>query len=173
MDLAQYIRNVPDFPVPGVQFKDISTLLLEPQAVQFIVDSWAQRYAEHEIDKVVGAESRGFIFGAPLAYAMGLPFVLARKPGKLPAEVEREDYKLEYGDDAIEIHKDAVRTGDRVLLVDDLLATGGTMGAVARLVERMGAEVVEVAFVIELSFLKGREKLEGQTIHALVDFTGE
>jgi len=173
MDLAQYIRNVPDFPKPGVQFKDISTLLLEPQAVQFIVDSWAQRYAEQEIDKIVGAESRGFIFGAPLAYAMGLPFVLARKAGKLPAEVEREEYQLEYGTDTIEIHGDAIRTGDRLLLVDDLLATGGTMGAVARLVERMGAEVVEVAFVIELSFLKGREKLKGQAVHALVDYSGD
>lgn len=173
MDLAQYIRNIPDFPKPGVQFKDISTLLLEPQAVQFIVDSWAQRYADQEIDKIVGAESRGFIFGAPLAYAMGLPFVLARKAGKLPAEVEREEYQLEYGTDVIEIHKDAIRAGDRLLLVDDLLATGGTMGAVARLVEKMGGEVVEAAFVIELSFLNGRKQLEGQTVHALVDFPGE
>jgi len=173
MDLTQYIRNVPDFPKPGVQFKDISTLLLAPQAVQFIVDSWAQRYADQEIDKIVGAESRGFIFGAPLAYAMGLPLVLARKSGKLPADVEREEYQLEYGTDAIEVHCDAIRSGDRLLLVDDLLATGGTMSAVARLVERMGGEVVELAFVIELSFLKGREKLEGQSVHALIDYSGE
>jgi adenine phosphoribosyltransferase len=173
MDLTQYIRNVPDFPKPGVQFKDISTLLLAPQAVQFIVDSWAQRYADQELDKIVGAESRGFIFGAPLAYAMGLPLVLARKSGKLPADVEREEYQLEYGTDTIEVHCDAIRSGDRLLLVDDLLATGGTMSAVARLVERMGGEVVELAFVIELSFLKGREKLEGQSVHALIDYSGE
>mgnify|MGYP002619812642 CR=1 FL=1 len=173
MDLTQYIRNIPDFPKPGVQFKDISTLLLEPQAVQFIVDTWAQRYADKEIDKIVGAEARGFVFAAPLAYAMGLPLVLARKPGKLPADVEREEYQLEYGTDAIEVHSDAIRTGDRLLLVDDVLATGGTMGAVTRLVERMGAEVVELAFVIELSFLGGRKQLEGQSVHALVDYSGE
>lgn len=173
MDLVQYIRNVPNFPKEGVQFKDITTLFLEPQAIQFIVDSWEKRYADKEIDKIVGAESRGFLFGAPLAYAMGLPLVLARKTGKLPAEVEREEYTLEYGTDAIEIHKDAIRPGDRLLLVDDLLATGGTMAAVARLVEKMGAEVVEAAFVIELSFLGGRKQLEGQPVHALVDFAGE
>ena len=170
MHLAKLIRTVPDFPKPGIQFKDITTLLQQPEAFRGIINGWKERYLNQAIDTIVGAESRGFIFGAPLAYAMGLPFVPVRKPGKLPAETISEDYELEYGTDSLEIHVDSIKSGDRVLLVDDLLATGGTMLAVAELVKRLGGEVVEMAFVVELPPLKGREKLKDYAVHTLVEF---
>ena len=173
MDLAALIRNVPDFPKPGIQFKDITTLLQHGPALQDIVDGWKGRYAGKAVDAIVGADARGFIFGGALAYAMGLPFVLARKKGKLPAATVGEEFALEYGVDTIEIHVDALKEGDRVVLVDDLLATGGTMAAIARLVQGLGAEIVEVAFVIELPPLKGREKLGGLPVHSLVEFMVE
>ena len=170
MDLAQYIRNVPDFPKPGIQFKDITTLLLEPPAFKYIIDLWTKRYAEMKLDAIVGVDARGFIFGAPLAYALGLPFVPARKQGKLPGETIAEEFELEYGTDKVEVHVDALKAGDRVVIVDDLLATGGTVAAVARLVKRLGAEVVEAAFVVELPPLKGRAALEPIPVHTLVEF---
>ena len=173
MDLAALIRNVPDFPKPGIIFKDITTVLLEPKAFQEIVDAWKARYAGKNVDVIVGVEARGFIFGAALAYAMGLPFVLARKKGKLPAETVSEQFALEYGTDEIEIHVDALEPGQRVLIIDDLLATGGTVASVARLVKRLGAEIVEAAFVIELPPLNGREKLAGIPVHTLVEFMVE
>lgn len=173
MDLAPLIRNVPGFPKPGIQFKDITTLLKNGPAFRSVIDGWRERYAEQRVDAIVGAEARGFMFGAALAYALGLPFVPVRKPGKLPAETLSESYQLEYGTDSLEVHKDALSAGDRVVLIDDLLATGGTMRAVARLVERLGAEIVEIAFVIELPLLNGREQLQGYPVHTLVKFMVE
>ena len=173
MDLASTIRHVPDFPKPGIQFKDVTTLLKNAAAFKEVIDGWKERYAGKGLTAIVGAEARGFIFGAALAYAMGLPFVPVRKPKKLPAETIAEEFELEYGTDKLEIHTDALKRGDRVLLVDDLLATGGTMAAMAHLVERLGAEVVEIAFVIELPPLKGRAKLAKYPVHALVEFMVE
>ena len=173
MDLAALIRNVPDFPKPGIQFKDITTLLKSPAAFRYIIDGWKARYAGKGVTAIVGADARGFIFGAALAYAMDLPFIPVRKKGKLPAETISEDFELEYGTDSVEIHVDALRPGDRVVLVDDLLATGGTMAAIAALVRKLGAEIVEVAFVVELPDLKGRDKLPGLPVHVLVEFEGE
>jgi len=173
MDLAALIRNVPDFPKPGIQFKDITTLLKRGDAFRYIVDGWKTRYAGKNVTAIVGAEARGFIFGAALAYAMELPFVPVRKKGKLPAETLSEDFALEYGTDSVEIHVDALKPDDRVVLVDDLLATGGTMAAIARLVRNLGAQIIEVAFVVELPPLKGREKLQGLPVYSLVEFMVE
>lgn len=173
IDLAALIRNVPDFPKPGIQFKDITTLLLKPAAFQEIVDGWKARYENQNLDAIVGVDARGFIFGGALAYAMGLPFVPVRKKGKLPAECVTEEFELEYGTDTVEMHTDALTAGSRVVVVDDLLATGGTVAAVARLAQRVGAEVVEAAFVVELPLLKGRDKLSGIPVHSLVSFMVE
>ncbi len=170
MDLASVIRNVPDFPKPGIQFKDITTLLLVPEAFRFTVDAFLERCALLKPDAVVGIEARGFIFGGALAHAAGLPFVPARKPGKLPADVVRQTFSLEYGTDVIEMHRDALQPGWRVLLVDDLLATGGTAAAAVELVSRLGGEVIEAAFVVELPPLKGREKLAPLPVFSLVEF---
>jgi adenine phosphoribosyltransferase len=163
MDLRSLVRDVPGFPKPGIVFKDITTLLKDAAAFRYAVNAIVGKYASRSIDVVAAVESRGFIFGAPIAYALGAGFVPFRKPGKLPAETVRESYALEYGTDSIEIHKDALRPGQRVLFVDDLLATGGTAAAAARLVGKLGAELVALAFVIELSFLKGRENLGGNS----------
>lgn len=167
------IRNVPDFPKPGVVFRDITTLLKDPEAFKAAVGQLTARYRKGRVDLVAGVEARGFIVGAALAYKLGVGFVPLRKPGKLPAVVEREEYTLEYGTDALEIHKDAVRKGQRVLIVDDLLATGGTARAAARLVEKLGGKVVGFVFLAELSFLKGRDKLEGREAFALVTYDSE
>jgi adenine phosphoribosyltransferase len=173
MDLAPLIRNIPDFPKPGIQFKDVTTLLLDPPAFKHIIDSWKERYAPREIDAIVGVDARGFIFGAPLAYAMGLPFIPARKKGKLPGETISEDFALEYGTDTVEVHIDALEEGQRVVIIDDLLATGGTVAAVARLMKKLKVEVVEAAFVVELPPLGGRKALEGLNVHTLVEFMVE
>ena len=170
MDYAGLIRNVPDFPKPGIQFKDITTLLLEPEAFRHIVDQWKRRYEARAVEVIAGVDARGFIFGAALAYAMGLPFVPARKKGKLPAETIGQEFDLEYGTDTIEVHIDALKPGQRVVVVDDLLATGGTAAAVGALVTRLGAIVEEMAFVIELPPLKGRERLAEYSVHSLVEF---
>lgn len=170
LDLAAIVRNVPDFPKPGVQFKDITTLLQHGRALQQIVDGWRERYAPQRVDSILGADARGFIFGGALAYAMGLPFIPARKKGKLPAETIEQEFDLEYGTGVLEIHADSVKPGDRVLLVDDLLATGGTMQAACQLVERLGGEVVELAFVIELPPLGGRKRLAPRPVHSLIEF---
>ncbi|MCC6143041.1 MAG: adenine phosphoribosyltransferase [Candidatus Hydrogenedentes bacterium] len=170
MDLAALIRNVPDFPKPGIQFKDITTLLLHPEALEYITAVWKDRYSARGLDAIVAADARGFVFGAALAHAMHLPLVLARKKGKLPADTLAEDYHLEYGTATVEIHSDALKPGQRVLLVDDLLATGGTMAAIARIVRRMGAEIVEAAFVVELPPLNGRAALDAIPVHSLVTF---
>jgi adenine phosphoribosyltransferase len=168
MDLAQYIRNVPDFPVAGIQFKDITTLLQDPVPFAASVEALLARYKDRGIDIVVGIESRGFIWGAILAYEMGAGFVPVRKPDKLPAETIRAEYTLEYGTNALEMHRDAIRPAQRVLVVDDLLATGGTAQATCELVEQLGGQVVGVAFLIELTFLHGRDKLPGYDVFTLV-----
>jgi adenine phosphoribosyltransferase len=173
MELAPLIRNVPDFPKAGIQFKDITTLLQRPDAFREVIGDLKARYAGRQVDVIVGVEARGFIFGAALAYAMDLPFVPARKKGKLPAKTIAESFDLEYGTDTVEIHVDALKPGQHVVILDDLLATGGTVAAVARLVQRLGAEVTEAAFVVELPLLKGREKLAGIPVHTMVEFMVE
>lgn len=170
MDLASVIRNIPDFPKPGIQFKDITTLLLEPVALRNVIDRFTARYESYGLNAIVGVEARGFIFGGALALAMNLPFIPARKPRKLPGETIRESFSLEYGVDTVEIHRDAIQAGQRVLILDDLLATGGTVSAVNRLINRLGAEAVEAAFVIELPPLKGREKVAPLPVFSLVEF---
>ena len=170
MDLASTIRSVPDFPVKGILFYDITTLLKNPEALKESIDQLASRYKNTAIDLVVGVESRGFIYGTALAYKLGAGFVPVRKPGKLPAETLIESYELEYGTNSIEIHVDAIQKGQKVLVVDDLLATGGTAKATCNLVEKLGGEVVGVAFMIELNFLKGRGKLEGYEVFSLLQY---
>jgi adenine phosphoribosyltransferase len=173
MDLKALIRDVPDFPKPGIVFKDITTLTKDPEGFRAAVDQIVERYRDASIDVVVGIEARGFIFGGAVAYLLGAGFVPARKPGKLPAETVRAEYTLEYGTDAVEMHKDAITRGQRVLVVDDLLATGGTAAATVKLVEKLGGEVVAVAFVIDLAFLKGRDKLAGCDVDSLVEYDAE
>ncbi len=168
--LAATIRDVPDFPKPGILFKDITTLIADPKAFKTVIDMLVARYRDMKIDKVLAIESRGFIFGGALAYLLGCGFQIVRKPGKLPWKTRSASYELEYGSDTLEIHEDAVARGERVLLFDDLLATGGTMDAVADMVEDMGGEVVECAFVVELDFLNGREKLGKRDIFSLIHF---
>jgi adenine phosphoribosyltransferase len=168
--LKRYVRDVPDFPEPGIVFKDITPLLAEPKAFTACLDMFAERFAGERVDAVVGIESRGFIFGAALAARMTASFVPARKPGKLPAETDVVQYELEYGTDSLEMHVDALGRDDRVVIVDDLIATGGTAAATVELCERRGATVLGCAFVIELSFLKGRDKLGDTPILSLVTY---
>ncbi len=170
MDISTYIRNVPDFPKAGIQFKDVTTLLQNGAAFKYIIDGWRDRYRDRNIDVIVGADARGFIFGSALAYAMELPLSLVRKKGKLPYTTISEEYALEYGTDTLEMHVDALNKGDRVLIVDDLLATGGTMSATAKLVEKLEGEIVEIVCVVELPLLKGREMLKGYPVHTLVEY---
>jgi len=172
-DFKSLIRNVQDFPKKGIGFKDITTLLKNGPALVAAVDQLAALFADQHAELVVGVESRGFIFGTALAYKMGLGFVPVRKPGKLPAKTIREEYQLEYGTDAIEIHQDAIQTGQKVLIIDDLLATGGTVAATTHLVERMGGDIVGIGFLIELDFLNGRDKIARYPVHSLVHFDCE
>ena len=168
--LKSMIREVPDFPKPGINFYDITTLLKDVGGLKAVIDGLAEGNHGQRIDTVVGIEARGFIFAPAVAHAIGAGFVPVRKPNKLPAKAERIEYALEYGTDILEIHADAVEAGQRVLIVDDVLATGGTAAAVAELVKRLGGEVVGLNFVIELDFLKGRDKLPGQVIRSLVHY---
>ena len=170
MDLKTWIRDVPDFPKQGIIFKDITTLLKEKNAFARAIDLMAEHYADRKIDQIVAIESRGFIFGSALAYELGTGFVPVRKPRKLPARTERVEYALEYGTDCVEIHRDALEPGQNILIVDDLLATGGTAAAVAELVEKLDAKVESLAFLIELTFLNGREKLKGYDILSLIQY---
>jgi len=172
-ELKKYIRSIKDFPVKGIMFRDITTLLKEPEAVNKTLKSLFSFTNGIKIDKVVGIESRGFIFGSLLAQKLDVGFILARKPGKLPAATESETYQLEYGEDKIEIHKDAISKGDKVLLHDDLLATGGTAVAAAKLIEKLGGEVVQISLIIELSFLNGREKLKGYPVKSIITYDSE
>ena len=167
---AQLIRNIPDFPIPGVQFKNITPLLADATAFRTVIDQFAVRYAAANVDIVVGIEARGYIFAAPLAYRLGAGLVPIRKPGKLPAATIHVEYSLEYGTNTLEMHRDAFPHGTRVLLMDDLLATGGTVRAAADLVEQLGGKVVELAFVIELTFLSGRERLAPYPVFSLVQY---
>jgi len=167
-DLRAKIRDIKNFPSEGVLFKDITTLLKDGPAWRFAVDSLANRYQDERVDVVVGVESRGFIFGGAIAHQLRAGFVPVRKVGKLPAKTIEVEYELEYGRDALAMHEDAISPGQRVLAVDDLLATGGTMGATLRLVEQLGGRVVGVAFMIELAFLHGREKLKNYPLHSLI-----
>jgi len=168
--LKGLIRNVPDFPQPGILFRDITPLLRDATALRFVIDTLANRYRGAGLDQIVGIESRGFIFGAPLAYALGVGFTLVRKQGKLPAEVMTVEYSLEYGANILEIHKDAFQPGQRALIVDDLLATGGTVGATMRLVSALGAQVAGLAFIVELAALGGRANLTSPDIYSLLTY---
>ncbi len=170
MELAELIRDVPDFPVEGILFKDITTLIRDPLAFQEAVDLIVDRYVGMDVEVVASIEARGLIFGAPVAYALGAGFVPVRKPGKLPADKISEEYTLEYGTNVLEVHEDAIDPEQRVLIIDDLLATGGTALATVRLMERLGAEVVGIAFLIELTFLGGIEKLKGYDVFSLMRF---
>jgi adenine phosphoribosyltransferase len=170
LNLADKVRNVPDFPIPGIQFKDITTLLRDGEAFRQVVDMFAERYAGHKLDAVVGIESRGFILSAPLAYRLGVGLVPVRKAGKLPATTYRVEYELEYGSNTLEIHSDSFQPGARVVVMDDLLATGGTVAAACSLVEMAGAVVEEVAFLIELTFLRGRERLTSYPVFSLIQY---
>jgi adenine phosphoribosyltransferase len=171
--LEDYIQDIPDFPKPGIVFKDITPLFLDHGALRYTVDQLADYARSREIDYVVSAEARGFVLGAAVAVAADAGFILARKPGKLPREVSSVEYQLEYGVDALEVHSDAVRGGSRVLVHDDLLATGGTAGALCELVEQRGGVVAGCAFVIELAFLNGRDRLRGYDLRSLVVFDDE
>jgi adenine phosphoribosyltransferase len=168
MDLKTFLRDVPDFPQPGIVFKDISPLLASPDAMQHCVHRMADMVHGTPIDRIAAIESRGFLFGMPLAMHLGIGFTLIRKPGKLPWRTNRIEYSLEYGTDALEIHQDGVERGHRVLMVDDLLATGGTAKAACDLVEGLGGSVAGCLFAVELRFLSGRARLEGQRVHAVM-----
>ena len=164
------MRDIPDYPQPGIIFRDITPLLAAPDAFAATVDAVSAPFADEHIDKVLGIEARGFVFASPVAYRHVAGFVPVRKAGKLPWEIEREEYELEYGTDLLEIHRDAVSPGEQVLIVDDVIATGGTAAATIRLAERLGGEVIGLTFVIELGFLHGRDKLDGYNVHALVSY---
>ncbi len=170
IELARFIRDVPDFPKKGILFKDITPLLKDPSAFARAIDALAGRHRDDRIDAVAAVESRGFIFGGALAVRLGAGFIPIRKPGKLPHRTLSETYSLEYGTDSIEIHRDAVKSGDRVLIVDDLLATGGTAGAAASLITRMGAKVVGASFLVELAFLSGRAKLAEIPVFSIISY---
>lgn len=169
-DLKKKIRSVPDFPKPGVMFRDITTLLKDPSGLREVMEYFNIRYKGRKIDKIVSIESRGFVFGAALAYMLGVGFVPIRKANKLPAHTRRIDYALEYGTDSLEIHTDAIIPGEKILIVDDLLATGGTMKAAIQLIESLGGSVIECAFLIELPGLNGREKIADYNTFSLVTF---
>lgn len=173
MNLEKKIRNIQDFPKPGIGFKDITTLLEDGEAFKYTIKKIADNIKDLGVDVIVGPEARGFIFGTPVAYELGIGFVPIRKPGKLPGDVASYEYSLEYGTDSLEIHRDAIKPGDRVAIVDDLLATGGTIAAATKLVENLGGEVVALEFLIELDFLNGRSKLDGYNINSLVHYSEE
>ena len=168
--LKKLIREVPDFPKPGINFYDITTLLKDSNGLKLTIDALTDEYSSQKIDTVIGVESRGFIFGAPLAYQLGAGFVPVRKPKKLPAETVSVSYELEYGSDTLEIHKDAVGEGQKVLIVDDLLATGGTARAVVDLVQKLGGNIIGLSFIVELTFLNGREKFNGLDVRSLISY---
>lgn len=170
MDLKNFVTIVPDYPKPGIRFKDITPLMNDGEAFKFATDQIVQFARQREIDLVVGPEARGFIIGCPVAYSHGVGFAPVRKEGKLPREVIRVEYGLEYGKDVLTIHQDAIKPGQRVLITDDLLATGGTIEATIKLVEELGGIVAGIAFIIELTYLNGREKLDGYDVFTLMEF---
>ena len=170
MDLKKVIREVENFPKEGINFKDITTLMQDGEAFKFTIDEFIKELKNKNVDVIVGPEARGFLMGTPVAYGMGVGFVPVRKPGKLPHETESYEYGLEYGTDTLQIHKDAIKPGQRVAIVDDLLATGGTMEAAVKLIEKLGGEVVSMQFLIELESLNGREKLSKYDINSLIKY---
>ena len=167
------VRSIPDWPIKGVIFRDITTLLEDPRAFKAICAIFYNRYVDQKVDKIVGIDARGFLFGSVLAYELGIGFVPVRKKGKLPYKTISESYTLEYGEETIEIHEDAIGSGDRIVIIDDLMATGGTIAASAALVDKLGGDILECAFVIELPDLKGREKLGNHNCFAIIEFEGE
>lgn len=169
-EIKDLIRNIADFPKKGILFRDITTLLKDGEGFKEVIDILAKRYKDKKIDYILGAESRGFIFGAPLAYAIGAGFVPVRKPGKLPYNIVKAFYELEYGRDSLEIHTDAIEKGKKVLIIDDLLATGGTAKAIVELVEKLGGVIEEIAFIIELEELNGRKKLKDYDIYSMIKY---
>ena len=175
MSIKSLIRTVPDWPKKGIMFRDITTLLKDPEGLKLCIEDFQKRYAASDIDIIVGIDSRGFILGGALAYIMGKGFVPVRKKGKLPAETVKEEYALEYGMDCVELHKDAIEKGQRVLIIDDLIATGGTAIAAANLVKKLGGEIIEFAFIVDLPDLGGRKKLEdaGYKVYSQTEFEGE
>ena len=170
MDLKKAIREIENFPKEGINFKDITTLMQDGETFKYTIDAFINELKDKNVDVIVGPEARGFLVGTPVAYALEAGFVPVRKPGKLPGEVERFEYDLEYGSNILEIHKDAIKPGQRVAIVDDLLATGGTMEAAAKLIEQLGGEVVSMQFLIELEDLKGREKLSQYEVNSLIKY---
>ena len=171
--LEEYVRSIPDFPEPGIIFRDITTILQDPDGLHLAIQSMQDKLKDTEFDVVVGTESRGFIFGMPIAYALHKPFVMVRKAGKLPCETVSMEYDLEYGSAVIEMHKDSIKPGQKVVLVDDLVATGGTIEAAIKLVEELGGEVVKVVFLMELAGLKGRERLKGYEVESVLCYDGK
>jgi adenine phosphoribosyltransferase len=173
MDLKDTIRSISDWPIKGVVFRDLTTLMQDPAAFMASCDLFYDRYKDMGLDKIVGIDARGFVFGAVLAYKMGIGFVPVRKKGKLPCKTIQETYDLEYGSDTLEIHEDAIKKGEKIIIVDDLIATGGTVGAAVKLVEKLGADLIECAFVVELPDLKGRDKIPNAKVFSLTQFEGE
>ena len=175
MSIKSKIRTIKNYPIDGVMFRDITTLFKDPEGLREAINIFAERYQDMKIDKIASIESRGFLIGAPLAYLLNVGLVLIRKPGKLPAETIKQDYKLEYGSDQIEIHIDAIKEGERVLIVDDLIATGGTVEAAVKLIQKMKGEVLECCFIIDLPDIGGSRKLEsmGQNVFSLCEFEGD
>ena len=173
MNLKDMIRTVPNWPIEGVMFRDITTLLMDPAASKVAYSEFYNRYKDMEIDKVAAIDARGFIFGSVLAFQLDVGLIPIRKKGKLPYETISAAYTLEYGENVIEMHEDAIEKGDKVLIVDDLIATGGTITAATQLVEQLGGEIIECAFVVELPDLKGRERIKGYNVFALTEFEGE
>jgi adenine phosphoribosyltransferase len=167
------VRSIPDWPINGVIFRDITTLLQDPKAYKAICSIFYNRYVDRKVDKIVGIDARGFLFGSILAYELNIGFVPIRKKGKLPYKTISESYSLEYGEETIEIHEDAISSGERIVIIDDLMATGGTIAASASLVKKLGGDILECAFVIELPDLKGRDKMGNQDCFAIVEFEGE
>ncbi len=173
MDLKETIRSIPDWPIKGVIFRDLTTLMQDPLAFKESCDVLYERYKDMDIDKIVGIDARGFVFGAVLAYKLGIGFVPVRKKGKLPWKTIQETYSLEYGEDTLEIHEDAVNSGEKVIIVDDLIATGGTVGATVKLVKKLGAQIIECAFIVELPELKGRDQIQDCKVFVITQFEGE
>ncbi len=171
--LEEYVTSIPDFPEPGIIFRDITSVLQDADGLHLAIDTYMKMLEGVDFDVVVGAESRGFIFGAPVAYLRGKPFITARKPGKLPRETVSQDYELEYGTASMEIHKDAIKPGQKIVIVDDLIATGGTVEAIAKLVEKLGGEVVKLVFMMELAGLKGRDRLAKYDVESAIVYEGK
>ncbi|MBT3176315.1 MAG: adenine phosphoribosyltransferase [Desulfobacula sp.] len=173
MDLKETIRSIPDWPIKGVIFRDLTTLMQNPLAFKKSCDILYDRYKDMSIDKIVGIDARGFVFGAVLAYKLGIGFIPVRKKGKLPWKTIQETYSLEYGEDTLEIHEDAVEKGEKVVIVDDLIATGGTVGATVKLVKKLEAQIIECAFIVELPELKGRDQIQDCKVFVITEFEGE